>query len=194
LVVYRESVQAPTDSARLANVLAALALGVTDAVEQLALETSGLDLAAATALVALLDVAPHGSLQALSQAVGLSHSGTVRLVDRLAGAGLVTRQQGQDQRSRAVTLTKAGRRVALAIRKQRQAAVLAVVDGLSEPRRAQLLRACEQLVANLARQRLAQRASGTPPVGGMLCRFCDFTDCGRAEGRCPAAGVAATYG
>jgi MarR family transcriptional repressor of emrRAB len=178
----------------LANLLAAAALGITDAVQQVALEMSGLDLVAATALVALLDAAPNGSLRRLSQAVGISHSGTVRLVDRLAGAGLVNRQQGQDQRSRAVTLTRAGRRVAVAIRKQRQAAVLDVLDGLSEPRRAQLVRACEQLVANLARQRLARRLSGSSPVGGMLCRFCDFTDCGRAEGRCPAAGVAATPG
>src|ERR1700722_8447549 len=94
------------DESRLANLLAAAALGLTDRLHELGSEAAGVDTAAATAFVALVAFSPHGSLRTLSQILGLTHSGTVRLVDRLAAAGLVTREPGRDERSRAVTLTE----------------------------------------------------------------------------------------
>jgi MarR family transcriptional regulator, negative regulator of the multidrug operon emrRAB len=178
---------------RLANLLAAAALGLSDRLYELGSEAAGVDSAAATALVALLDFSPHGSLRTLSQILGLTHSGTVRLVDRLAAAGLVTREPGRDERSRAVALTEHGRTAALAIRAGRQGATAGLLDGLSDRQRAQLTRACEVLVANLTRQRLQQRAAGAPPAGGALCRLCDFAACGRPAGNCPAAGTAVVY-
>jgi MarR family transcriptional regulator, negative regulator of the multidrug operon emrRAB len=178
---------------RLANLLAAAALGLSDRIQELGPKVAGLDAAAATALVALIDFSPHGSLRQLSQILGLTHSGTVRLVDRLAAGGLVTREPGQDERSRAVTLTEHGRTAARAIRAGRHDAAAGLLDGLSDRQRDQLSRACEVLVANLTRQRLPQRAAGAPPAGGALCRLCDFTACGRSAGNCPAAGMAAVY-
>lgn len=179
--------EAPTTDVRLANLLAAAALGLTDRLHQLGPEVAGVDAAAATALVALLDVSPHGSLRRLSQVLGLTHSGTVRLVDRLVGAGLVRREPGQDERSRAVVLTRKGRSAALSLRVQRRSVTAALLEGLSGRQRAQMTRACEILIANLTRQRLAQRAAGGTPAGGALCRWCDFGDCGRPTGNCPAA-------
>jgi MarR family transcriptional repressor of emrRAB len=178
------------DESRLANLLAAAALGLTSRLQELGSEAAGMDSAAATALVALLDFSPNGSLRQLSQILGLTHSGAVRLVDRLAAGGLVTREPGRDERSRAVTLTELGRTTALAIRARRHGATAALLDGLSSRQRMQLTRACEVLVANLTRQRLQQRATGTPPTGGALCRLCDFAACGRPRGNCPAAAVA----
>jgi MarR family transcriptional repressor of emrRAB len=177
------------DEFRLANLLAAAALGLTDRLEDLGSEVEGVDTAAAMALVALLDFSPHGSLRQLSQILGLTHSGTVRLVDRLAADGLVTREPGQDERSRAVALTKRGRRAALAIRARRHHAAASLLDGLSNRQHTQLSKICEVLVANLTRQRLEQRATGRPPAGGALCRLCDFIACGRPDGNCPAAAV-----
>lgn len=177
---------------RLANLLAAAALGLTDRLHELGPEAAGVDAAAATALVTLMDFSPHGSLRRLSQALGLTHSGVVRLVDRLARAGLVRREPGQDERSRAVVLTDQGQLAALALRAQRRSTAAALLQGLSDRQRAHLTHACEILIANLTRQRLAQRAAGSTPAGGALCRWCDFGDCGRPTGNCPAAQTASS--
>jgi MarR family transcriptional regulator, negative regulator of the multidrug operon emrRAB len=115
---------------------------------------------------------------------------TVRLVDRLAREGLVAREPGRDERSRAVALTGPGRSAALAVRRHRYSATTALLEGLDDHQRAELTRACEILVANVTRARLQQRAAGAPPAGGALCRLCDFAACGRSVGTCPAAATA----
>jgi DNA-binding MarR family transcriptional regulator len=182
---------ASSAEARLANLLGAAAAGLTDAVDDVAAADPRLDARAATALVALLDFAPSGPVQRLSQVVGLTHSGAVRLVNRLAAAGYVARGPGTDSRSVTVALTGQGRRAAQRIREHREQAITAALAGLTGPHRAQLAAACELIIANLTKQRLAQRAAGTPPPSGALCRMCDFTACGRPAGRCPAAAAAA---
>lgn len=176
--------------ARLANLLGAAATGLTDAVDDAAAADPPLDARAAAALVALLDFAPSGPVRMLSQVVGLTHSGAVRLVNRLAAAGYVARGAGTDSRSVTVTLTAQGRSAAHRIREHREQVISAALAGLTGPQRSQLTAACEVIIANLTSQRLAQRAAGTPPPSGALCRMCDFTACGRAAGRCPAAATA----
>ena len=93
---------------RLANLVGAVATGLSDAVQDAALTAGGVDARSAAALVALLDFAPSGSVHVLSQIVGLTHSGGVRLVDRLAGAGHVQRGPGTDARSITVELYDPG--------------------------------------------------------------------------------------
>ncbi len=173
--------------ARLANLVATTALGLTDRLHELGPEVAGVDAVAATALVALVEFSPRGSLRELSDILGLTHSGAVRLVDRLEMAGLVRREAGADERSRAVVLTRSGRSTALALRAGRRTGTAALFEGLSARQRSELTRSCEVLIANLTRLRLAQRAAGGSPSGGALCRWCDFGDCGRSAGRCPAA-------
>jgi hypothetical protein len=68
--------------------------------------------------------------------------------------------------------------------------ITGALAGLTGAQRGQLTAACEVIIANLTDQRLARRATGAPPAGGALCRMCDFTACGRPEGRCPAAATA----
>src|SRR4051812_26008055 len=151
---------------------------------------AGLDGSAPAALVALLDFTPHGSVRALSRVVGLTHSGAVRLVDRLVRAGYVERGAGADARSLTIALTPAGRELAERVRAARERALRAATAGLTTAQRAALGEICEQLVGDLTRERLAQRASGEEPAGGALCRYCDFGACGRPQGRCPAARAA----
>ena len=183
----------PTSQARLANLLGAAATGLADAVDDPAAAGPRLDAKAATALVALLDFTPSGTVRMLSQVIGLTHSGAVRLADRLAAAGYVARGPGADSRSVTVTLTGPGRQAARRIRAHRERVITAALDGLAGPQRAELTAACELIIANLANQRLAQRVAGTRPAGGALCRMCDFTACGRPAGRCPAAAAAAGW-
>jgi MarR family transcriptional regulator, negative regulator of the multidrug operon emrRAB len=176
--------------ARLANLLGALATGLVDRVSAASSETAHLDGSAPAALVALLDFSPHGSVHVLSQIVGLTHSGGVRLVDRLVAAGLVERGAGADARSITVSLTRRGRTVAHGIRRERSAEIRDAMVGLTERQRAELVHACEIVIANLTRQRLAERAAGGLPAGGALCRLCDFDACGRLVATCPAASAA----
>jgi len=176
-----------SNDARLANLLAAAATGLVDAIEQSMADAAGLDGAAPAALVALLDFLPGGSVRDLSRVVGLTHSGAVRLVDRLVEAGYVARGRGADARSRTVRLTRSGRTTALRVRAAREQATRQTFAPLSAPQRDRLARSCEQLVGQLTELRLARRSTGEAPAGGALCRACDFTACGRSEGHCPAA-------
>lgn len=192
--LYGERMGQPHEDSRLVNLLGAVAVGLTDAAVGDVAANAELDHTATAALVALLDFAGSESVQRLSQLVGLSHSGSVRLVNRLADAGLVERRPGADARTLAVRLTRRGRAVARRIRARRHAAIAATLNGLTQRERQQLAANCEVLVTNLASARLAQRAAGERPSGGALCRMCDPQACQRADGRCPAAQVAAQPG
>jgi MarR family transcriptional repressor of emrRAB len=177
--------------ARLVNLLGTAARGVTDAMDAATLAAAGLDTTACAALIAMLDFSPAGSVRMLSQILGLTHSGTVRLVDRLAAPGYVTRTAGLDARSIAVTLTSSGGALAQRIQAARDDAIRQSLGPLSARQRDSLVEISEQLISRLTEQRLEQRAAGHPPARGALCRECDFTACGRRYGACPAANVAA---
>jgi MarR family transcriptional regulator, negative regulator of the multidrug operon emrRAB len=177
--------------ARTANLLAAAVTGLDDAMLQAMGQATELDRVAGAALIALLDFTPAGSLVTLSRVVGLTHSGTVRLVDRLAALGYLERGAGPDARSRTVALTRSGRVVARRARRAREAAMSAALTDLNIEQREDLSGLCELLVGGLTRRRLDQRAAGSEPPAGALCRLCDFGACGRPQGTCPAANVVA---
>ena len=179
----------PSD-ARLANLLGALSTGLIDGVHEATSTAAHLDEAAAVALIALLDFSPRGSVETLSQVVGLTHSGTVRLVDRLVDAGYAARKPGRDARSRSPILTTTGATVARRLRSARERAIARHLATLTDNERATLTRLCERLVSAVTKQRLEQRRAGFTPPGGALCRMCDFAACGRDKGRCPVAATA----
>ncbi len=174
--------------ARLANLLGAVAIGITDRMQDAARGTAGLENSDSTALIALLDFSPHGTIEALSRICGLTHSGAVRLVNRLATAGYVTRDPGRNARSVAVGLTAAGKTLAVRLRAARQQALADTMAGLTRQQRTELAGACEVLIGALRTYRLGRRADGDPPSGGALCRLCDFGACQRPRGNCPATG------
>jgi MarR family transcriptional regulator, negative regulator of the multidrug operon emrRAB len=180
-----------SSDARLANLLGALATGVTDGIRDAMCDAAEMDVVSASALVALLEFSPGGSIQTLSDVVGLTHSGAVRLVDRLVLAGYVVRRQGRDGRAREITLTARGATLARRVRRARERAIAPTLESFSATERAHLTELCERLVGALTRQRLEQRADGVAPTGGALCRTCDFVACGRDTDRCPAAQAAA---
>lgn len=167
-------------SLREANLLATLSLAVTDAVRESAEDAVALGAAAPAALVSLDQYLDGVSLDGLRAVVGLTASGTVRLVDRLAEAGLVVRRAGTDGRSRSVLLTAAGRRAAGRIRAERARATELALAALSPKERATLTRLHEKLLAGLTTDRES---------AGRVCRLCDAEACGHWEGRCPVTGA-----
>lgn len=179
-----------SNDARLVNLLGAISLAVGDAMDASVAAATGLDVAASTALVAMLDFTPAGSVRLLSQVVGLTHSGAVRLVDRLVEAGHVERRPGADARSRAISLTPSGRRVARRARRARERALGDITGQLTDAERASLSALAERLVEVVTMARLERRRRDEPMSSGALCRLCDFAACGRPVGHCPAEGVA----
>jgi DNA-binding MarR family transcriptional regulator len=175
--------------ARLANLLGAWALAVSDAISAAAATAAGRGGQAPAALVALHEFAGGSTIEELSQVLGLTHSAAVRLVDALVADGHVARRRGVgDRRAVALRLTPAGRAAARRIIRSRGEAVQGALAGLGAAERRSLTTLAERLTEDMAARRLEQRRLGMPPPGGWLCRLCDFEACGRPEGRCPAAG------
>src|SRR3984893_14091838 len=94
---------------RLINTLGAFAVALADAIRDATEGASGMTGAAPAALVALDQFLAGCSTEDLARATGVTHSGAVRLVDRLVEAGLVERRSGRDARSGSVVLTATGR-------------------------------------------------------------------------------------
>jgi DNA-binding MarR family transcriptional regulator len=167
---------------RQANLLGALALAVTDRTSTVLGETAGQSMSAAAALSALQHILDRPTLDQLRKVLGLTPSGAVRLVDRLAEAGLVTRGPGRDGRSRSVTLTPKGRKAAARVTAARAAVLADVLTDLAPAEREQLHALIGRLMASLVR---------TKDGGAWICRLCDLDACGRAAGHCPTANAAA---
>lgn len=172
------------------NVLGALVLGLADRVREATTEAAGQGSAAPAVLMSLLEFMDGSPVDGVSKVVGLTPSGAVRLVDRLAEAGYVKRFPGRDNRRVAVVLTGDGYRAAKRVLAARQTVLEDLLPDLSDEEQATFGRLCDKLVAGLTRRRMAEREEGREPGGGWLCRLCDLRACEREEGRCPAHNAA----
>ena len=110
----------------------------------------------------------------LARYLALSHSGTVRLVDRLSQAGWVARETCEDKRAVVLVLTKAGEKVAERLLDGRRKSLGKALAGLNAADRKVLERILPQMLNNLVTGRV--QADHT-------CRYCDSGACER-EG-CP---------
>jgi DNA-binding MarR family transcriptional regulator len=168
-------------SARQANLLGTLALTVTGRVEDAVTLASPYGPSAPAALTALEGYLGGESIDALARVLDLTHSGAVRLVDRLAEAGLVERRRGGDGRSVAVTLTLAGHRAAAEVRVARERALADALSALGAGERQTLAALSEKLLAGLTSDRASARR---------ICRLCDPEACGHERGTCPVTSAA----
>ncbi len=167
---------------REANLLGAFALAITDRTSAVVATAAGQSVSAAAALSALHHFLDRPTLDQLRKVLGLTPSGAVRLVDRLAEAGLVMRGPGDDGRSRSVALTKKGRRVATRMSAARAAVLGDALEELSPAERETLYSLMGRLMAGIVRGK---------DGGAWICRLCDVDACGRAAGQCPTANAAA---
>ena len=156
-----------------ANVLGAFGLVLADRLAEVAERAGGAS--AAAALVSLNGTRAGAPIDGVAGVCGLSHSGAVRLVDRLVAEGLVDRRRGGDQRSAAVYLTPAGRRAARRVLAERAAAMHSVLSLLTDDQQDGLVVGARAVLGELAADE------------GRVCRLCDLDACGRSRGRCPVA-------
>jgi len=158
---------------RDANLLAALALGIADRIRE-TIEAGTEHGAMASAALNTVGFFPGESIDVLSKTLKLSHSGTVRMVDRLAVEGLVDRKKGTDGRSVVLTLTRSGKKEFERLRAKRRQAVSEIIEVLSKKERDQLTHLAERLLQSLTKDRAS---------GDFICRFCEIESC--PEDRCP---------
>ena len=151
---------------RAANLLGALALSVVDRMDA-AIEAPAGSLTRSAALV-LLDDVPGCSIEWLARSLDLSHSATVRLVDRLVTAGLARRDPGPDRRTTALRLTADGRLAMTRVRERRAAVLRGIVDRLTSRQRAALVRTAETLLHD---------GLTDPDLAWRTCRLCDTARC-----------------
>jgi len=161
-------------SERLENTFAALVVAISDDIVRELSHRWQLGPSDAAALVVLSRVPQR--IEGVSRQLGISHSATVRLVDRLVDSGFAVRGQGRDRRSVSVRLTPAGKRRARGVLAERERVVQESLGALSEPDRALLARVVDALL----------EAKGIDWRTTMqICRFCDIPAC-EHRAPCPA--------
>jgi DNA-binding MarR family transcriptional regulator len=171
---------------RTGNLLGALSLAVSDRTSAAVGGAAGQSDSAAVALSALHHFLDEPSMDLLRQVLGLTPSGTVRLVDRLQDAGYVTRRQGRDGRSVSLRLTSSGRRAAERVSDARGEVLQDALSSLAPAEREKLDEVVSRILVGLIRG---------PGATRWMCRLCDTTACGREKGMCPVANAArARYG
>lgn len=166
---------------RTGNLLGALSLAVTDRTSDAMGGAAGQSASAAVALSALYHFLNDPSVDRLRQVLGLTPSGTVRLVDRLEEAGYVTRREGRDARSVSLRLTSSGRRAANRVSKARGEVLNEALSTLGPAEREALDEVVSRVLVGLIRG---------PGATRWMCRLCDTTACGRPDGKCPVANAA----
>lgn len=166
---------------RSANLLGALSLVIADRMADAMAEAGGRPESGAAALCALLHFLDRPSVDLLRQVLGLTSSGTVRLVDRLASLGYVTRGAGTDGRSVALELTDAGRQAALRVAGSRAQVLDGALAVLSADEREAFEGLAGKVLTGLIR---------APGATRWICRLCDTGVCRGAEGGCPVGNAA----
>jgi MarR family transcriptional repressor of emrRAB len=152
---------------RTANLLGVVGLAVADRIEVAARRV--LDHAGETP--AALIVIGYGtglSNDKLKQILCLSHSGAVRLVDRLVADGLVERREGEDRRAVALHLTRRGMVRREELMKGRLAAIRPLLSPLTEAEQEKLAMLLHKMLSSMETTNM-ERCT--------LCRLCDDRVC-----------------
>jgi DNA-binding MarR family transcriptional regulator len=179
-----EPTQRPDHAAALdgsANVFGALALIVADQMADVTAVAAGRSDSAPAALAALYHFLDRPSVDLLRQVLGLTSSGTVRLLDRLVESGLAERGPGADARSTAVTLTAAGRTAAEQVCAARAGLLDRALTVLSPGERAEFSALSAKVLVGMMRG---------PGAVRWMCRLCDTGICRGAPGGCPVGNAA----
>jgi DNA-binding MarR family transcriptional regulator len=152
---------------RTANLLGVVGLAVAERIEAAARDI--LSHAGETpAAVVVIGYGLGPSNEQLRRILGLSHPGSVRLVDRLVADGVVERRAGRDKRAIALYLTAQGQSVREELLQGRLAAIRTLLVPLTEAEQEALGSLLHKLLATMKTSDL-ERCN--------LCRLCDDRVC-----------------
>ncbi|UWR22593.1 MarR family winged helix-turn-helix transcriptional regulator [Sulfitobacter sp. S190] len=155
------------DDKKLENIVGALALALSDGLLRAASGDAPATVSAAA--LTLIGHAPGITIHELSKGLSLSHPGAVRLVDRMAAEGLVTRQKSdQDRRAVTLYLTDRGTMIERRILASRQGTLHAALGALTPEER--------QLYATLTQKILTTLVTDGEHAM-TICRLCDSVAC-----------------
>ena len=152
---------------RTSNLLGVVALAVADRIDAATREI----LKHAGETPAALVVIGYGlgpSNDELRRILKLSHSGTVRLVDRLVADGLVERREGRDGRAIALFATSRGKVLRDKTLQGRLAAIRPLLEPLPHAEQNELGQLLAKLLASIETTDMERRS---------LCRLCDDRVC-----------------
>lgn len=158
---------------RAGNLLHAMATAVAD---QHLLMLGGASQLSSSAIATVLTLGQHNrqTVSDLAMVTGLSHSATVRLIDRLESEGLVRRSEEKQGRTVPITLTGRGRIEYQNLRSSQSDFLDDLLSELSARERRDLERVLERLLPKLTTSK-AERDH--------ICRFCDEGICEQTS--CP---------
>lgn len=150
-----------------ANLLGVVALAVADRIEDSA--RSILNRAGETpAALVVIGYGTGPSIDRIRRILGLSHPGTVRLIDRLAEDGLVERREAEDKREVSLYLTKRGKALREEVLKGRLGAIRPLLSPLSK---------AEQDTFTTLLHKMLSSMETTDLERCTLCRMCDKRVC-----------------
>ena len=166
------------------NVVGAMVVALGDRMRDATEVAAAMPGALPAALVSLHEWAGGRTVDTLAGALRLSHSRTVRVVDRLAAAGLATRERDPvDGRGVLVRLTPAGVAAAERVQAARGAALAAALAGLDPAQRGALAELASSVLAELDR-RAPDGGHELPALRGPRVRPPRGPLPGHAGGRC----------
>lgn len=160
---------------RTGNLLGALSLAVADRTADAVAEAAGRSQTAAAALSWMHQFQQRPSVDLLRKVLGLTSSGTVRLLDRLEQDGYLKRGPGPDGRTTSISLTPSGKRAAEKVAAARAKVLEDLLGPLTEAERRALEALQAKLLVSLIR---------TPDAERWMCRICEVGVCRRDQG-CP---------
>lgn len=152
---------------RTANLLGAVGLAIADRIEETAQDI----LNHAGETPAALVVIGYGfgpSNDQLRRVLGLSHPGSVRLVDRLVADNLVERRKARDKRAIALYLTAEGADLREELLTGRLAAIKSLLNPLTESEQEALAALLHKMLSSM---------DATDLERCTLCRLCDNRVC-----------------
>jgi DNA-binding MarR family transcriptional regulator len=162
-----------------------MALTLSDDIREATEMATGMAGGPPAALVSLHEWADGRSVEVLAEAMRVSHSRAVRVVDRLEAAGLARRESDpSDGRRVRVWLEPAGRELAeLALAARARVLLLAVakLDAAD-------MRDLERLVGAVLDTAIVDVRAAMA-----VCRLCDAHACGHYEGACPVSQAAGRH-
>lgn len=152
---------------QLSNLLGSLSLAITDAQAQAMGAATTLN-ASETAAIMTLGTSSGIRIDTLRGILRLSHSATVRLVEKLAGQGFVARTERTDRREVGLRLTPKGRALRRSLVQARNGVLDACIAEIPRADRAGFGRLVGRLLETLTTSRAG---------ADHICRLCDESVC-----------------